>query len=144
MKKSIIICGILFGLLVVCTGAFACQITYTLIDSAGKAQEFTSGNTISLVKGETYTLRIDFDEDHRNCKVPPDQTAFLLNDRIWEYGKTNLPLQLLEPAKWQIVSSRSNIGTLQFKAVQSGSYSLEILRECTKEGYEGVLRLTIT
>jgi len=144
MKKSIIICGVLFGLVAVCTSASACQITYTLIDAGGKAQEFTSGNTISLVKGETYTLRIDFDEDHRNCKVPPDQTVFFLNDRSWEYGKTNLPLQLLEPAKWQIVSSRSNIGTLQFKAVQSGSFVLEILRDCTKEGYEGVLKIQIT
>ncbi|MFQ3621469.1 MAG: hypothetical protein SNJ78_11070, partial [Spirochaetales bacterium] len=136
--------GLIFGTLVFCYTASACQISYTLVDSRGNAQPIVPGKTIQITKGETYSIRLDFDEDHRNCKLPPDQTEFLLNDRLWEFGKTNLPLELLSPVQWQVLSSRSNLGIIEFKAVQSGTFRLEVIRDCSKEGYEQELRIQVT
>lgn len=142
MKRTgIIFVGTLLNMVVFCSTALACQITYTLTDSRGNTQQIISGKTIQIIKGETYTLKIDFYEDHRNCKIPPEQTVFLLNDKTWEYGRTNLPLELLGPIRWQIASSRFKVGMLQFRVVQTGLFTLEILRDCTKEGYEGVFQI---
>lgn len=144
MKKYLVLFfGLLLGAMIFSPAVFACQIIYNLIDPKGVKQAIVPSNTIHITKGETYTLRIDFYEDHRNCNLPPNKTLFLLNDKVWEHGKTNLPLELLGPVRWQTLSSRYKVGTLQFKALQSGTFTLEILRECVKERYEEEFRIRV-
>lgn len=44
----------------VTVGSFACNINYTLIDSAGVEKEVSSYHNIVLKQGETYNLVVDY------------------------------------------------------------------------------------
>ena len=138
MKETIrilTIAGILllFGTL----SAFACQMRFKLIDENGTSQVVTPGRAVTLTEGEIYTLVVEFTEDHGNCPVDADETEFLLEEEKWKSSKDYLPLQLINSISWRDVGKLSHIAELKFKASDTGSWELEIIRDCTKkDGYD--------
>ena len=117
---------------------FACDISYTL-DGA----PLTPGTPTSLAAGSTHTLIITFTEDHGRCDVPAADTVFLLNDEKWKPGKDYLPLTIGSAIAWRDVSDRTHETSITFTAGTPGAAALEIIRECSRGGYDETLRFTI-
>ena len=87
-----------------------------------------------------YSLVVRFKEDHNNCKVAPEVTLFLLDEEKWKSSKDYLPLQLAGSVNWSDINSRTHETELTFKAVKTGDWELEVIRECSKkEGYDEYL-----
>ena len=135
--RVLMIAGILTLLTV---GALACEMTFVLTDSSANSRTVIPGKKIVLKLGETYSLVVRFKEDHNNCNVAPEVTLFLLDEEKWKSSKDYLPLQLAGSVNWSDINSRTHETELTFKAVKTGDWELEVIRECSKkEGYDEYL-----
>ncbi len=130
---------ILMILLTAAAALPACEFTYTLTDSSGTQRDITTNVPVVLDLGEAYTLTLSYWEDHRSCPLGPEGTLFLLDGARWRVLRDTQPLMLLDHVSWDDASSRTKTGTLTFTAQLSGSWVLEVLRICTREGYQGEL-----
>lgn len=117
----------------------ACEFTYTLTDESGSSREITTCSPVHLTSGMQYTLTLSYWEDHRGCPLGPEGTLFLLDGARWRVLRDTQPLMLLDQAVWDDTTSRTKTGSLSFTAQHSGSWILEVLRICTREGYQGEL-----
>jgi hypothetical protein len=88
----------------------------------------------SLHTGYTYDLTITYREDHRNCRVPPEDTVFLLQDARWRTGRETQGLVLLADIVWSTVDTGRHAATLRFRVVEPGEYRLQIIRVCPRSG----------
>ncbi|MBN1834776.1 MAG: hypothetical protein JW820_02935 [Spirochaetales bacterium] len=142
MKRIIIIALGVF--LAAAAVAGACELHFSLVDSAGierpvSAANGSSGDSIPLELGEEYTLQMVYREDHRNCTVEPEDTVLLLEGARWRPARDTQPLILAAPVTWTQPQSRTNQAEVRFVAAAAGSWTLEIIRECDRGGYHGEL-----
>jgi hypothetical protein len=128
--------GILLFLMFSAGAAFACDLRFSLQDQAGVVTELKPGDTVRLENGMSYTLHVVFREDHGRCLVTPEETIFLIDEEKWKAAKDYLPLILANPIVWRAEDSRSYSTDLVFSAASEGAFELEIIRECSKGGYE--------
>lgn len=132
-RRIFIILIFVFG----AAGAFACQLTFSLVSGDGSVRNIVPGRSVDLDLAESYTLKVTFEEDHSNCPVPAEDTVFLLDEEKWKASKDYLPLILGDNISWSDTGSRSHLTELAFTAVQAGVWELEIIRDCDiKEGYD--------
>ena len=125
-------------------GAFACQLTFSLVSGDGSVRNIVPGRSVDLDLAESYTLKVTLEEDHNNCPVPAEDTVFLLEEEKWKASKDYLPLILGDNISWSDTGSRSHLTELAFTAVQAGVWELEIIRDCDKkEGYDESLIFSI-
>jgi hypothetical protein len=137
--------GILIAAFLLSTASvFACEFSFTLINTDGSSRTIHPGTNIELEQDDTYTMKIALTEDHRKCQLAPEDTDFLLNEEKWKTSKDYLPLQLLNNISWSTQDSRHHTVEISFKASVSGTSALEVLRDCDKkEGYDEFFRFTI-
>jgi len=100
------------------------------------------GGAVPLSQGAEYTLTVSYREDHRGCIVPPEDTLFLVQEERWKAGKDYLPLQLLKAQPW-VDSGRSQSTTLSFKASEAGTWGVQVVRECSRGGYDQTLLFAV-
>ncbi len=142
MKLRLALVGLVLALAAAAAGA--CEISYRLVDSKGVARAVTPDREVALVRGETYRLEVTFEEDHGKCAVDADETEFLLEEQMWKSSKTSLPLLLLKDPVWRDLSSREHATELPFKAVEAGTWELEVVRDCSKGGYDETFKIKVT
>ena len=136
--KRILLIGLF--LLVAIAAAWTCELTYTITDSTGKSSPVVPGKPVYLEPDASYSLAIDFYEDHRNCPVPPSATLFMLDGARWNPARDTQALLLSAPITWKETTARLNETSATFSTGEPGTYTLEILRECpTKAGYSAQL-----
>jgi len=140
IKRIFIILILVFG----AAGAFACQLTFSLVSGDGSVRNIVPGRSVDLELSEVYTLKVTLEEDHNNCPVPAKDTVFLLDEEKWKASKDYLPLILGDNISWSDTGSRSHVAELAFTAVQAGVWELEIIRDCDKkEGYDESLIFSV-
>jgi len=123
---------------------FACEFTFTLINADGSSRNLRPGTDIELEMENTYTIKIELTEDHRNCRLEPEDTDFLLEEEKWKTSKNYLPLQLLDKITWIKEDSRHHTVEINFQAITVGACELEVLRDCDKkEGYDEIIRFIV-
>lgn len=142
MKRRVAVIGAVLALAAAAAGA--CEMSFRLVDSKGVARAAAPGREIALVRGETYRLEVTFEEDHGKCAVDADETEFLLEEQMWKSAKSGLPLALLKDPVWRDLSSREHATELLFKAVEAGTWELQVVRECTKAGYDETFKFKVT
>ncbi len=120
----------------------ACDFSFVLREPDGATQSLRPGAEIVLEQGNSYDLEVTFTEDHRRCLLTPEDTEFYLEEVKWKPGR-ELPLVLEGAFTWESLEADSHRATLTFRAVETGSFELEILRECTKGGYDELLPFTV-
>ncbi|MBN2323652.1 MAG: hypothetical protein JXQ30_07955 [Spirochaetes bacterium] len=143
MKRLIILLGIVIAALVTGSAALACEINFTIISKEGESVEVRPNKPVTLETGETYTMEVEFVQDHRNCIVPAEDTVYLLEEEKWKTGKEHLPLLLLSQSEWTEVSSGTWEQNLVFIAQESQKTALEVIRDCPKGGYDETLEFKI-
>jgi hypothetical protein len=143
MKRLMISLGIMITMVLTGTVALACEMNFTIVSNNGESFEVRPGKVLTLEAGETYTMEVEFVQDHRNCIVPAEDTVFLLNEEKWKEGKDYLPLLLLSQSGWTEVSSGTWEQNLVFVAQESQKTALEVIRECPKGGYDETLEFKI-
>jgi len=136
MNRFLIGVSIFLGIFFVGLGLHACEMHFSLVFPDGSEQEVVPGKSVSLASGNSYTLKVEFIQDHRKCVTPPDQTVYLLQDEKWKSTKDYLPLQLLAQSEWHEATSDSWLQEIGFRAVQQGEWELEVIRNCPKGGYD--------
>ena len=57
----------------------------------------------------------------------------------WKSLKDYLPLQLVSRGEWVLDSSQTYVQEISFEAIEKGSWELEIIRDCSKGGYDEFL-----
>lgn len=137
MKKILFIAAVFF-----ISGAalFACDMSFTLTDGSGESVSIYPDKSINLEKAEKYTLTVTFKENHARCRIPAEDTVFLLDDEKWIFGKGELPFIITENFTWDSVSKREYEAVIPFEVNGSGEVYLEVIRECDrKEGYDEYL-----
>ena len=123
---------------------FACEFTFTLTNADGSSRSLRPGADINLELNETYILKIALTEDHRNCKLSPEDTDFLLNEEKWKTTKDHLPLQLLDKISWSSQDSRHHTVEFSFHTTVAETCELEVLRDCDKkEGYDEFIQFVV-
>ena len=115
--------------------AFACEMSFTLEGQSCASMNILPGSTVKLSEGQSYKITVEFDEDHRNCKVPADETLFLLNGEKWRPNKETQGLLLTNSIQWEEVSKTKNVIVLEFTASAQGKQTVQIVRDCSKGGY---------
>jgi hypothetical protein len=120
----------------------ACEFSFDLIGPDGATLPLRPGSETALQQGESYTLKVTFIEDHRKCLLTPEDTQFFLEEVKWKPGR-DLPLVLEEAYAWEETDARTNMAALSFRAVGTGSVTLEIIRECDKGGYDELLLFSL-
>ena len=123
--------------------ALACNYTYTVIDGAGRETIVSEGSSATLRLGETYTLRMEYHENHRNCNVSPEETLYLLDGSRWRLERETQPLYLLSWPQWEQPASRTHRGEFVFTAAQAGTWLVEVVRVCDRGGYHGEIYLEV-
>jgi hypothetical protein len=141
--KRLLTALILFAILSF-TELWACEFSYTITDTQEKSVNVIPSQPVMLEIGETYTFTISFYEDHRNCTVSPSDTLFLLDGGRWRVGREAQGLVLDTAIVWKENSSRLNTGVGTFTALRPGSYTLEVIRECSRGGYTADLRFIVS
>lgn len=136
MKKLLIAVSVFTLFISLNVAAFACEFCFTVFSDDGEVFNIRPGNEVALDLGETYTIKVEFIQDHRMCETPPEATVYLLEDEKWKTQKDYLPLILVEQGEWKASSSTSYEQELVFRAQESGPATLEVIRECTKGGYD--------
>ena len=139
MNRFLIGVSIFLGIFFISLGLHACEMHFSLVFPGGSEQEVVPGKSVSLVSGNSYTLKVEFVQDHRKCVTPPDQTVYLLQDEKWKSTKDYLPLQLVDQSEWHEAISDSWLQEIEFRAVQQGEWELEVIRDCPKGGYDEYL-----
>lgn len=124
--------------------AIACEFAFSITDEGGVRRTITPGGTAAVIPGRIYTLSVEFIEDHGKCKLEPEDTDFLLNEEKWKPSKSHLPLLLLEDIRWLEESERTNTTNLRFEARQEGTWTLEIIRDCSKGGYDEFITIAVS
>jgi hypothetical protein len=117
---------------------------YTIIPAGGEEIRVEPGSPIALAQGQDYVLRMEYYEDHRNCTAKPEETLLLLDGSRWRENRDDQPLVLSSSPVWTKPKSRTNVGELAFTAAAPGSFRLEIIRECTRDGYQGELLFVVS
>jgi len=120
----------------------ACEFTYTISGPGLSAAKVIPGVPVTLTRDAEYTLSVSYREDHNNCLVPPEDTLFLVEEERWKTGKDYLPLELLQARPWT-ASGRSNATTLTFTASEAGTWPVQVIRECTRGGYDQTLLFSV-
>lgn len=120
----------------------ACEFSFALSGPDGATLPLRPGSETALQRGESYTLEVTFIEDHRKCLLTPEDTEFFLEEVKWKPGR-ELPLVLEEAVSWEEADARTNRALLSFRAVEAGSFTLEVLRECDKGGYDELLLFSV-
>ncbi len=142
MTRKILFAAAILALVTV--GMFACDMGFTLTDAAGNTRSVVPGDPVDLTQGETYSLLVTFTENHGRCTVGAEETAFLLDGQRWQESADHLPMQLLHTPVWEDTDSKSHETTLEFTAVATGEWELEVVRKCDKKGgYDEYLAFTI-
>ncbi len=122
----------------------ACEISYNLTDSNGQEIRVSPDSSINLNSNESYTLIVDFFQDHGKCKIPAEDTDFLLEEEKWKISKDYLPFKLLSPIEWINSERRSYRTNINFSTVKQGKFELQVVRDCNKkEGYDDNLSFNI-
>jgi hypothetical protein len=120
----------------------ACEFTYILEGPGHEETRLIPGIPVSISSDSHYSLSISYREDHRNCLVPPEDTLFLVEEERWRTGKDYLALELLDDIEWE-VSGRALSAQLSFQANRIGTWPLQVIRECTRGGYDQALLFTV-
>ena len=115
---------------------WACEMEFRISGPAMTDMRILPGSTIALEKDAAYTLQVIFSEDHRNCKVPPEDTLFMLDKQKWRVDKNEQGVVLQNPILWETTTKRTNETTISFVASEVGQRILTICRTCTKGGYD--------
>jgi len=136
MKRFIIVAIIFSSIFFASIGIYACEMQFSLISSDKSVNRISPTKNVRISLGETYILKIEFIEDHKNCITPPEETKYLLQDEKWKVTKDYLPLQLILQDDWEKESTHVWKQEITFKALKKGSWELEVLRDCTKGGYD--------
>jgi hypothetical protein len=133
-------------LLTTLSAALACEFQFELTLPDGSVQRVTPDREVDLELGEMYTLEVQFIPDHRRCETPPQATLYLMQEEKWKVGKDHLPLGLLSMSSWSdSTAERSGAWeqVLRFRASMEGNWSLEVLRECERGGYDESLHFQV-
>lgn len=126
--------------LISAASASACDMSYFLKADDGRIDKVNPDNKIQLEKGSSYTLTVNFSENHGRCAVEADETVFLLNDEKWTESKDYMPLVLEKDFEWESSGSKDHSAELSFTVKEKGKIYLEVIRECDrKEGYDEYL-----
>ena len=123
--------------------AFACVFGFALERPDGTALKVVPGREVTLSAGSTYTLNVTFTADHRNCREPVDATVYLLGGGRWSPDTKGQPLEIVGLSGWRQVSSLSWTQSIEFKALDKGTFEIEIVRECPKGGYDDFLAFEV-
>jgi len=121
----------------------ACEFTYTISGPGLSAVRVIPGVPVTLSTGTEYTLTVSYREDHGNCVVPAADTLFLVEEERWKTGKDYLPLELLSAQPWTD-AGRSHSTTLTFRAADPGTWPVQVVRECSRTGYDQRLLFKVT
>ncbi len=147
LRKSLI--AVFF--IVAGVAAFACEMNFTLEGQSssinvleGQSLNVLPGSKVNLVEGQSYKLMVEFNEDHRNCKIPASDTLFLLNGEKWRVNKETQPLILKNALQWEEVSKTKNVLIIEFTASVIGEQKLQIIRECSKGGYDETITFVVS
>ena len=143
MKQMKIIKLCCMALLLAAVPAAGCEFTYRITDSLGFSREVSPDEPISLTAGESYVLELSYWEDHRSCPLGPEGTVVLLEGGRWIAQRQTQPLVLQDPVSWPESSSRTKTGYASFIPQHQGTWTLEILRICTRDGYRGSLQFVV-
>ena len=133
-------------LLTTLSAALACEFQFELTLPDGSVQRVTPDREVDLELGEMYILEVRFIPDHRRCETPPQATLYLMQEEKWKVGKDDLPLGLLSMSSWSdSTAERSGAWeqVLRFRASMEGNWSLEVLRECERGGYDESLHFQV-
>ncbi len=142
VSKRFFLIGLL--LLALALPLFACEMEFRLSGPAMTDMRILPGSTIALEKGSSYTLQVIFTEDHRGCKISPEDTLFMLDKQKWRVDKSEQGVVLQSPIVWSTTSKTTNETTLSFVASQEGQRILNIVRTCTKGGYDEEIIFLVT
>ena len=123
---------------------FACEMEFRLSGPAMTDMRLLPGSTIALKKDASYTLEVIFSEDHRNCKIPPEDTLFMLDKQKWRVDKTEQGVVLKSPIVWETTTKSTNVTTIAFVASDVGLRVLNICRTCSKGGYDENITFSVT
>ena len=145
MKRFLIvtIIAVIFTVITVAQAA-ACEMSFSVTPVGGSSESVSPDSPIRLIEGQDYVLRMEYYEDHRNCSTKPEETLFLLEGSRWRKDKVGQPLILTESVVWTMPKNRTNVGELVFTAAETCTFRLEIIRECTREGYHGELEFVVS
>lgn len=143
MKRIIIAAMVIITVVFIGTAAFACEMHFTVVSKDGRAVELRPGKELKLDLGETYMMRVEFTEDHKNCTTPPDRTVYLLEDEKWKPEKDYLPLFLAEEGGWEEISPGTWVQEVNFIAQEEGRIELEVVRDCPKGGYNETFEIRV-
>ena len=122
---------------------YACEMHFSLMSPDNVEQEINPGKEIALSLGGTYTLRVEFGEDHRKCVMAPEDTMYILQEEKWKPTKEYLPLGIIQQGDWEQVSSSKWEQQIVFTALKPGTWDLEIIRDCPKGGYDEYLTFQV-
>lgn len=134
--------GIILLLLLPAAGLAACEFTYTLEGPGQTEARVIPGVPLQLKSDTIYTLNISYREDHRNCLVPPEDTLFLVEDERWKQGKEYLALELMEDIVWT-ANGKEKQTTVHFETHAPGTWPLQVIRECSRGGYDQTILFTV-
>ena len=66
-----------------------------------------------------------------------------MEEEKWKATKDTLPLLLLSSIRWEEQTSRVNIAEISFQAAKAGRWELEVIRDCSKGGYDEILTFVV-
>ncbi len=140
MKKLI---AAAFAFAFFAAASWACVLELKLVGPDGKETSIRPGSSVALSRGAAYTLVVRYVEDHGNCKIAPEKTAFILGDEKWRPGKEGQALSLKANPAWVADGRSAHVARHEFVAAVQGRVSLEILRDCPKGGIDEVVHFDI-
>jgi len=142
MKRFI---GLLTFFLIFMTGIaiYACEMNFTLTHPDGTSTTISPVAPVPLLIANTYSLKVEFVEDHKRCITPPEETVYLLEEEKWKTAKDYLPLKLISKDDWIATDDNTWIQEIKFEAIEKGDWNLEVLRECPKGGYDEIITFKI-
>ena len=141
--KTVLLVMMLFGPALFSAGA--CIFTYTLVGPDSSTEERVSmepGVAVPVEQGKEYRIEITMREDHGNCSIRAEDTLFLLEETRWRVGRETQPLVLLYPISWQRTGSRGYTTIIEFVVNKPGAWTIDVIRDCDREGYHQRLLLT--
>lgn len=141
MLKALSGMAVIAALLFAAPAVFACEMHFSL-EQEGDVIELSARDEAALEAGESYVLKVTFVEDHRRCVVPPEETVYLMEYERWD-ADNEQPLRMLEQGSWKEISSGTWEQEIQFEAAQAGTWSLEVIRDCPKGGFNTVLSFEV-
>ncbi len=126
------------------TTAFPCEFTFAMIDSQGVHREIDPLKPVILESGDSYTLVMSYWEDHRNCRILPEETRLLLDGARWRVLRDTQPLILAADPSWEQTDTRTHEGMVHFTARSTGSWVLEVVRICDRAGFVEEIVILVT